>query len=115
MNYEFEGVNVNNYERVVGETDDAGKIQRAVNDNPNGVVVFPEGVYNIGKTININNRCSLKLAKNAKLVCVAEMEYALDWDGGNEMFSMIMVCLLVEVLLTGLDCLVVCVCAIFII
>lgn len=86
MNYEFEGVNVNNYERVVGETDDAGRIQRAVNDNPNGVVVFPEGVYNIGKTININNRCSLKLAKNAKLVCVAEMEYVLDWDGGNEMF-----------------------------
>lgn len=86
MNFDFEGVNVNSYNRVAGETDDAGRIQRAVDDNPNGVVVFPEGVYEIGKTINIKNRCSLKLAKNAKLLCVAEMEYILDWDGGKEMF-----------------------------
>ncbi len=53
MNFDFEGVNANSYNRVVGETDDAGRIQRAIDDNPNDVVVFPEGVYEIGKTINI--------------------------------------------------------------
>ena len=83
---EFEGVSIRRYEVRKGEADDSGRIQRAINDNPNGVVLFPEGTYRIGKTICVNNRCSLKLAKNARFVCVAEMDYIVDWDGGNGMF-----------------------------
>lgn len=83
---EFEGVNVNDYQRLNGETDDAGRIQRAVDANTKGVVIFPEGTYTISKPIRITNHCSLKLAKNAKLLCIAEMEFMIDWDGGREMF-----------------------------
>ena len=81
---DFEGVSINNYERTNGEKDDSGRIQRAVDDNPKGVIIFPNGIYTIGKTIHITNHCSLRLAKNAKLLCIASMEYVIDWDGGRE-------------------------------
>ena len=67
---EFEGVNVNDYQRLNSESDDAGRIQRAIDANPKGVVVFPEGTYTISNTIHVTNHCSLKLAKNAKILCI---------------------------------------------
>ncbi|MDD6882400.1 MAG: hypothetical protein PUD50_01700 [Eubacteriales bacterium] len=78
------GTNIAGYLRKSEETSDADRIQRAIEDHPHGVIVFPKGVYTIDKPIRIQNHCSLQLAKEAVFLAVAPMEYMVEWNGGME-------------------------------
>ncbi len=80
----FDGVSMEAYRRLDGETDDSGRIERAIADNPGGVVFFPEGRYLFSRPLHIGNHCSLRLAKNAVFKAENRMDYLVEWNGGNE-------------------------------
>ena len=87
MNFDkldFIGVNISEYPRLSGETDDSGRLSRAVNGNPNGVILFPKGEYILTRPLVIENHCSLYLAKEAKIKAAVKMEFLIDWNGGME-------------------------------
>ena len=60
-----------------GETDDAPRIQRAIQATPNGVLTIPRGTYRIATPIIINNNCSLEMNRNAIFKAVAPMDVVL--------------------------------------
>jgi len=59
-----------------GETDDTGRLQRAINAQNDGVLTVPAGTYRVSKTLELN-RCSLQMHKNATIQAVAEMPFVL--------------------------------------
>ena len=65
------------FPRLAGETDDAPRLQRAIDATKGGVLYLPRGDYAISSTLVISNRCSLLLHKSATLRAVTEMEYVL--------------------------------------
>ena len=65
------------FPRLTGETDDAPRLQRAIDATTGGVLYLPRGDYEIASTLVISNRCSLLMHKSATLRAVAEMEYVL--------------------------------------
>lgn len=68
------------YCRAVGEDDDSGRIQRAIDANPSGVVYFPRGEYALAEPLVVTNLCSLKLNKGAVLRAVRQMPSLLRVD-----------------------------------
>lgn len=46
-------INIENYPKLINETDDSGRIQRAINASVGSKLKFQEGVYIIGKTIQL--------------------------------------------------------------
>ncbi|QWG33370.1 right-handed parallel beta-helix repeat-containing protein [Bacillus mycoides] len=46
-------INIENYPKLINETDDTGRIQRAINASVGSKLRFQEGVYIIGKTIHL--------------------------------------------------------------
>ncbi len=64
-----------------GETDDAKRLQSAIDDTPNGILYIPKGDYYIGTPIVISNRCSLKMHPAARLVATQEMDFVVTYDG----------------------------------
>ena len=65
------------FPRLAGETDDAPRLQRAIDATKGGVLYLPRGDYAISSTLVISNRCSLLMHKSATLRAVTEMEYVL--------------------------------------
>lgn len=72
---------VADFPRLEGETDDSGRLQRAIDACPEGVLYIPKGFYEIAKTVRITNFCSLQMHKSAQLRAVAEMDFVLEYDG----------------------------------
>ena len=65
------------FPRLAGETDDAPRLQRAIDATKGGVLYLPRGDYDIASTLIISNRCSLLMHKSATLRAVAEMDYVV--------------------------------------
>ena len=70
-------VNLADFPRLAGETDDSPRFVRAISAAPNGVLCVPKGEYDIGSMILITNRCSLSMHPAAHLVARAKMKYVL--------------------------------------
>ena len=68
------------FPRLNGETDDAPRIQRAVEACPSGVLYLPAGVYEIAQTVEITNACSLLMHKSAILRAVREIDFIVSMD-----------------------------------
>ncbi len=74
------------FPRLANETDDAPRIQRAIDACPSGVLYIPGGIYEIAAPLCIKNLCSLLLHKSAVLRAVKEMDFvmrvecAMQWD-----------------------------------
>lgn len=65
------------YPRLTGETSDSGRLQRAIDASPSGVVMLPSGRYEIDTPLLVTNLCSLTLHKNAELIAVKPMEFVV--------------------------------------
>ncbi len=68
------------YPRLPGEGSDEGRVERALADCAGGVLYFPKGVYEIARTVRVENGCSLLLHKSAVLKAVREMPFVLTID-----------------------------------
>ena len=65
------------FPRLAGETNDAPRIQRAIDATKGGVLYLPRGDYDIASTLLVTNRCSLLMHKSATLKAVATMDYVV--------------------------------------
>ena len=70
-------VSLADFSRFDGETDDSGRVQRAVDATPCGVLFVPSGAYDISATVLVTNHCSLLMHKNAMLKAVRQMDFVL--------------------------------------
>ena len=77
-------ITLDDYPRLPGETDDSPRILRAVDDCYDSVLYIPRGVYEIASPIKIGNFCSLLMHKSAVLRAVKEMDFVIEWDGGEQ-------------------------------
>ena len=73
---------LSDFPRQAGETDDAARIQRAVDATAFGVLHIPAGLYTVSSPIFVRNRCSLELHKTAVLRAVKPMEFVVWVDVG---------------------------------
>ncbi len=80
----IEDVNLKDFPRLAGETDDAPRFMRAVAAAPNGVLAVPKGEYEIAAMLKVTNHCSLLMHPAAHLVAVKPMPYVLFWDGAAD-------------------------------
>ena len=80
---------LSDYPRFPEETDDSPRIIRAIQDCPNGILYIPKGVYEIESPIVIRNFCSLRMHPAAILRAVAEMDFVLTYDGGEQYYNLI--------------------------
>lgn len=80
----IEDVNLRNFPRLEGETDDAPRFRRAIEVAADGVLAVPKGEYEIASMLYITNRCSLLMHPNAHLKAVAKMDYVVFWDGHDD-------------------------------
>lgn len=71
------------YPRLNGETEDSARIQRAIDDTPNGILCIPKGDYFIANPLFIKNRCSLDMHPAARLIAIEEMDFVLTYDGNG--------------------------------
>ena len=76
-------VNLKDYPRLAGESDDSPRFNRAISAAPNGVLHVPKGEYDIGSMILITNRCSLSMHPAAHLVARSKMKYVIFWDSDD--------------------------------
>lgn len=72
--------NLSDFPKLECETDDAPRIQRAIDATPSGVLFIPGGLYRIADTLMVTNRCSLDLHKTAVLRAVKPLDYILRVD-----------------------------------
>ena len=71
------------FRRQEGETDDSGRLQRAVDATRGGILYVPMGSYRIASTVTVSNGCALALHQNARLVAAADMDYVLRIANGG--------------------------------
>ena len=69
--------------RSRGEDDDSGRLQRAIDATPGGVVAIGAGIYELAAPLRICNGCSLLLHKAAILRAVREMDFLVTYDGAR--------------------------------
>ena len=74
---------VGNFPRLAGETDDAPRVQRAIDATAGGILYLPRGDYQIASTLVVTNRCSLMMHKSATLKAVSQMDYVLRVGNGG--------------------------------
>ncbi len=77
-------VDLADFPRLAGETDDSPRFVRAISAASNGVLRVPKGEYDIASMILITNRCSLSMHPAAHLVARAKMKYVIFWDGAAD-------------------------------
>ncbi len=70
---------LSDFPRLTGEKDDSARIQRAIDDTPNGILCISKGDYEIAKPLFIKNRCSLDMHPAARLVAVADMDFVIEY------------------------------------
>ena len=80
----IEDVNLRDFPRLAGETDDTPRFRRAIAAAADGVLAVPKGEYEIATMLHVTNRCSLLMHPNAHLKAVAKMDYVLFWDGHDD-------------------------------
>ena len=68
---------VSEFPALAGETDDAPRLQRAVDASANKVLFVPAGDYKLAQTLVVTNHCSLLMHKNAIVMAVKPMEFVL--------------------------------------
>lgn len=74
-------VNAADFARATGETDDTGRLQRAIDAaSPYGVVYIPKGVWEVGSMLWVTNRASVLMHKSAILRATKEMDYVMALD-----------------------------------
>ncbi|MBO7170390.1 MAG: hypothetical protein J6W28_04345 [Clostridia bacterium] len=61
---------LSDFARLNGETDDAPRIQRAIDATENGILCIPKGDYAIASPLLIKNRCSLDMHPAARLLAL---------------------------------------------
>lgn len=71
------GGTLSDYPRLAGETDDSGRLQRAIDANPSGTVQVPAGEYRLASMVSVTNLCSLALDKSAVVRAVREMPFVI--------------------------------------
>lgn len=71
------------FARLPEETSDSGRLERAVEACPRGVLYIPAGVYRLDRMLEITNCCSLLMHKSAVLKAVAEMPFVLKVDAAS--------------------------------
>ncbi len=71
------GGSLSDYPRLAGETDDSGRLQRAIDANPSGTVQVPAGEYRLASMVSVTNLCSLALDKSAVVRAVREMPFVI--------------------------------------
>lgn len=76
--------NVKDFPRLPGETDDAPRLQRAIDSAPNGIVEIPKGEYALAAPLRILNRASLEMHPAARLKAVRPMDFLLTYDGNDD-------------------------------
>ena len=81
-------VDLADFPRLAGETDDSPRFARAIAAAPNGVLLVPKGEYAIASRISITNRCSLSMHPAAHLVARAKMDYVVFWDGAADFHAL---------------------------
>ena len=74
-------INLNDYPRLEGETDDAPRIQRALDDATLLTVYIPEGTYEIASPLIIKNQASIQMENQTVIECVKEMDFMVEWIG----------------------------------
>ena len=79
--------NVADFPRLSGETDDAPRIQRAIDAAAGGELYVPKGVYEIASPLVIRGYTSIQFHTSAVLRAVKEMYYVLDFNGDNQVRS----------------------------
>ena len=65
------------FPRRTGETDDAPRLQRAIDASSGDTLFVPSGTFELAQTLVVTNHCSLLLHKNAVLKAVKPMEFVL--------------------------------------
>ncbi len=85
---------VADFPRLAGETDDAPRIQRAIDATTGGVLYLPRGGYDIASTLLVTNRCSLLMHKSATLKAVATMDYVVRVRNGGVSANLDFLCFL---------------------
>ena len=80
MGNQIYDVNLNEFPRIGGETEDSARIMRAVGACAGGVLYIPKGAYLLEAPVTVKNCCSLMLHKSAVLKAVKEMDYVLIYD-----------------------------------
>ena len=72
---------VDEFPRIVGETDDAPRFQRAVDAcRGGGLLTVPSGNYQFASTLHVTNLCSVKLAPAAVIRAVKPMKWMVEID-----------------------------------
>ena len=74
-------INLSDYPRLPNETDDAPRIQRAIDDAELLTVYIPEGTYEIASPLIIKNQASIQMENQTVIECVKEMDFMLEWIG----------------------------------
>ena len=77
-------VNLNDFPRLENETDDAPRIQRAIDAAPLQTVYIPEGIYEIASPLIVTNQACIQMENQTEIRCVKEMDFMLEWRGPVE-------------------------------
>lgn len=72
---------VANFPRLPGETDDAPRLQRAIDAASEGILFVPKGLYLVATPLKVTNFASIQFHPRAVLRAVAEMDYILSYNG----------------------------------
>ena len=72
------------FPRLPGDRSDSERIQRAIDETPNGILAIPKGDYRIADPLFIRNRCSLDMHPAARLLADREMDFVLTYDGNGD-------------------------------
>ena len=68
---------VSEFPALAGETDDAPRLQRAVNASANKVLFVPAGDYKLAQTLVITNFCSVLMHKCARFQAAKPMDFVV--------------------------------------
>ncbi len=80
------------YPRLPGDRSDSERIQRAIDETPNGILEIPKGDYSIADPLYIRNRCSLDMHPAARLIAAEKMDFVLTYDGNGNFHELTLFC-----------------------
>lgn len=72
--------NAGAFKALPGESDDAPRLQRAVDACANKVLFIPAGEYRLARTLVVTNFCSIQMHKNTRLIAARTMDFVVRVD-----------------------------------
>lgn len=72
------------FTRFPDETDDAPRIQRAIDAAAGGVLFIPKGLYEVASPLVIGSYTSIELHPSAVIRAVKELDYIISFDGSKQ-------------------------------